>query len=42
MEDNINAGLQEVACGGMDQIELAKDRDRWLSLVNALMKLRVA
>ena len=27
--------------GGMDWIELAQDRDRWLALVNAVMKLWV-
>jgi hypothetical protein len=27
--------------GGMDWIELAQDRDRWLSLVNAVMNLRI-
>jgi len=38
-EDNIKMDLQEV--GSTDWIELAQDRDRWVTLVNAVMNLRV-
>jgi hypothetical protein len=41
MDDNIMMDLQEVGCGGMDWIELAKDRDRWQALVNVAMNLLV-
>jgi hypothetical protein len=30
-----------VGGGGVDWVELAEDRDRWQSLVNAVMNLRV-
>jgi len=33
--------LQDVGCGGVDWIDLAQDRDRWLALVTAVMNLRV-
>ena len=39
--DDIRMDLQEVGCGYMDWIGLAQDRDRWRTLVRALMNLRV-
>ena len=39
--DNIKMDLQEVGCGYMDWIGLAQDRDRWRTLVIAVMNLRV-
>jgi len=40
-EDNIKRDLQEEGYGSLDWIELAEDRDRWRTLVNAVMNLRV-
>jgi len=39
--DNITMDLQEVGSGYMDWIGLAQDRDRWRTLVSAVMNLRV-
>jgi hypothetical protein len=39
-EDNIKIDLQEVGWRGMDWIDMAQDRDRWLPLC-AVMNLRV-
>jgi len=40
-EDNIKMDLEEVGCGSLDWIELAQDRDRWRTVVSAVMNLRV-
>jgi len=39
--DNIRLDIQEVGCGYMDWIGLAQNRDRWRTLVSAVMNLRV-
>ena len=39
--DNIRMDLQKVGCGYMDWIGLTQDRDRWRTLVSAVMNLRV-
>ena len=39
--DNIRMYLLEVGCGYSDSIGLAQDRDRWRTLVSAVMNLGV-
>ena len=39
--DNIRTDLQEVGRGYMDWIGLTQDRDRWRTLVSAVMNLQV-
>jgi len=39
--DNIRMDLQEVGCGYMDWIGLVQDRDRWRTLVSAVMNFGV-
>jgi len=39
--DNIRMDLQEVGCGYVDWIGPAQDRDRWRTLVSAVMNLWV-
>jgi len=40
-EDNIRMDLLEVGFGGMDWTDLAQDMDKWRTLVNAVMNLRI-
>jgi hypothetical protein len=39
--DNIRMDLVEVGWVGVDWIGLAQDRDRWRTLVNSVLNLRV-
>jgi hypothetical protein len=39
--DNIRMDLQEVGCGYVGWIGLAQDRDRWRTLVSAVMNIGV-
>jgi len=39
--DNIRMDLEEVGCGHVDWIGLAKGRDRWRTVVSAVMNLGV-
>ena len=42
-EDNFIMDIREIGwVGGMEWADLARDRDRWRDIVNAVMNLRVA
>jgi hypothetical protein len=38
--DNIKVDFREIGWDGMDWIDLAKDRDQWMALVNMVMNLQ--
>jgi hypothetical protein len=40
-EDGIRMDLREIGLGGVAWIRLSQDRDRWQSVVSAVMNLRV-
>jgi hypothetical protein len=40
-EDNIKMDLREIGFGDVDLIRWVQDRDRWRTLVNTVMNLRV-
>jgi hypothetical protein len=40
-EDNIKIDLREIGWDGMDWIDLAQNRDRWVALVNMVINLQV-
>jgi hypothetical protein len=39
--DNVEVDLREIGWDGMDWIDLTQDRDRWMTLVNTVMNIRV-
>jgi hypothetical protein len=41
VEDSVRLDLREIGWNVLDWINLAQDRDRWLSVVNTVINLRV-
>jgi hypothetical protein len=41
-DDNIRMDLREIGWGGMDWIDLVRDRDQWRALVNTVMNFPVS
>jgi hypothetical protein len=39
-EDGLKMDLREIGWGGVEWIQLAKDRGRWRAVVNAVMNLQ--
>jgi hypothetical protein len=39
--DNIKMDLREIGWGGVDWIDLTRDRDQWRALVSTVMNLQV-
>jgi hypothetical protein len=39
--DNIKMAPRDIGWGGMDWIDLTKDRDQWRDLLDVIMNLRV-
>jgi hypothetical protein len=40
-EDNIKINLKEMKWFGVDLIDLAQNKDKWVALLNAVMNIRV-
>jgi hypothetical protein len=40
--DNIKMDIQDLECGGMDWIQLARDKNRCWTIVNAVVNHRVS
>ena len=40
-ENNSQTNIHEIRCGGMEWTDVAQDSDKWWTLVDAVMNLRV-